>query len=542
MSDWHIRNARRARDYVDACARSLIVAGGPTEASFWRTMLTSSSSNEWRVANPIDDYSAPSVVSERGRKGNLFGTLQAYFHSVIENEGNADPIDQIVMFIGSGTRLSPYTQALGNMKSAFPLPDADLASQGYCVGEAAIKSTAACVEALRDGGFDGVVVRWGDEILISGSSLSTSPQQYSDVDAVRFGWRTEPTELLADQKEWLVVDQATGTVLEELSRQPLASLRKNLTNASRTNTDTYVNLGSFAASHVFLTELCSVFKDELLDEVTAANWDPYFWVALHSSSLEEWESFGREEELASRTGFRDLNSSIPSFFTSVQTVKRNLQERLGRELRVSILDFGEPYWLDAGNHQSLKTSLADLFRDTEDGATLRAFLGLPQTLATGGSFIKDCNIAPGVRIARSIVIDTEVRDPNSVIDGGVILRGSYGHLEVSTGGVAIWSTADELTISGPHGSVFRFSGNGTIGSNECTSTLITESGPLPMRYDWTLGTIDSNTYNEVVAGNPISYQAASGHMAHIDPLWLYKFWEQTTSQGSGVDSAATDLL
>ena len=506
---------------------------------FWKAMLPSGSTRNGQEQN-----SSPLVVSEHGRKGNFFGTLQAYSHAIVEpSAADVDDVDQgieqIVMFIGSGTRLSPYTQALGNMKSAFPLPDADSGLRSYTVGEAAIRSTAACMESLRHGGFDGLVVRWGDEILIPSTSLSSSPRQYSDVDVVRFGWRIEPSEFLADQKEWLVVDAASGVVLRELSRQSLSSLHNKLAEVgSPGETITYVNLGSFAASNTFLRELSSVFRDKLYDDRAAANWNPYFWVAFQCSSLEDWESFGKEEEAASRSGFRELNDSVPDFFGLVQKAKRNLTDRLGRELRVGILDFGEPYWLDAGNHQSLRSAFMDLFSDTTEGETLRAFLGLPDSLASGGSFIKDCRIAPGTQIDGSIVIGAEIRDPESVVDGALVLRGSYGRLRIHKGGIAIWSAADELSIEGPNGTAFRFSGDGAVSGHSSVSTLISESGAIPMRYDDAIGTIDSDAYSRIVADNPMSFRDASERMASVDPLWLHKAWEQTMSRTADADSDA----
>ncbi|GIJ21879.1 hypothetical protein Vlu01_25030 [Micromonospora lutea] len=498
-------------------------------------MLDSGRVSDGHRRNPGREQSQPLVTSEHGRKGNFLGTLQAYANAVPDGQrdGTGSPIEQIVMFIGSGTRLSPYTQALGNMKSAFPLPDVDAHHRGYTVGEAAIRSTAACIDCLRGGGFDGLVVRWGDEILIPSTPLDSSPGQYADVDVVRFGWRTEPNELLANQKEWLVVDPATGLVLQEIGRQPLPSVRRKLADlAGSGNTQTYVNLGSFAASNTFLSELAAVFKDELLDQVSAANWDPYFWVALQCTSEAEWESFGREEDAGSRPGFRELHACMPDFFQVVQAAKRNLRAKLGRDLRIAILDFGEPYWLDAGNHQSLRSAFADLFEDSTEGNTLRAFLGLPDELANGGSFVKDSALAPGVTVNESIVLGAEIRDPRSVVDGAVVVRGSYGRLEVGRGGVAIWSAADHLSVAGPRGAAFRFSGNGAISGDQSVSTLLTGSESISMRYTEALGTIDSTSYNQVVADNPMSFRDAFTRMGLVDPLDLHAEWSRVTSHSA----------
>lgn len=532
MTDWQIVNARIARERDDACSRALIVTGSDREANFWKEMLATARIDATGDRRSGERSAEPLVVSERGRKGNFLGTLQAFSNAIVDS-GTAragQTIEQIVMFIGSGTRLSPYTQALGNMKSAFPLPDADAHPRGYTVGEAAIRSTAACIESLRHGGFDGVVMRWGDEILIPSTPLTSLPDQYADVDVVRFGWRTEPTEALANQKEWLVVDPATGLVLQEIGRQPLSSVQEKLARSEPPGgATTFVNLGSFAASNVFLRELSAVFGAYLGEDSRSVNWDPYFWVAFQCESAEEWQVFGKEEQAGSRSGFRELESAIPNFFELAQAAKRNLRTLLGRDVRTAILDFGEPYWLDAGNHQSLQAALGDLFRNSRDGDTLRAFLGLPEELARGDSFVKKSTLAPGVVVNGSIVIDAEIRDPRSVVDGAIVLRGAYGRLEVGKGGMVIWSRAEDLTVAGPHGCAFRFSGDRCVSGDESVSTIRTESGSIQLRYVQDLGTIDADAYTSIVAENPISFRDASALMAQVDPLRLQESWERETS-------------
>src|SRR5450755_602251 len=99
-------NASSARQNVALTNRILIVTGDYLDAQFWDTVLG-------RNKPTVD----PKYWVERGKKGNLLGTLQAY--ASVQNGG---AIDQILMFFGSGTRLSPFTQSLRNIKSAFPLP------------------------------------------------------------------------------------------------------------------------------------------------------------------------------------------------------------------------------------------------------------------------------------------------------------------------------------------------------------------------------------------------------------------------------------
>ena len=61
---------RTLSEDTKAAARAVVVAGDERQAKLWRTRLTITMGDE-----PVN---APVVVVERGRKGNLLGTLQAY--------------------------------------------------------------------------------------------------------------------------------------------------------------------------------------------------------------------------------------------------------------------------------------------------------------------------------------------------------------------------------------------------------------------------------------------------------------------------------
>ena len=172
------------------------------------------------------------------------------------------PISQIVMLFGSGTRLSPFTQSLRNVKAAFPLPDGSRGSNGLTIGEAAIRSAAPLINCLRQAGFHGIVLSWGDEVLIPSKPLIADPDTISRADVIRFGWRKDPDKELATQKEWLQVDMATDLVVRDISRQPLDRLTEMLQTTSNPQMATFVNLGSFAATHEFLSAACEYVWEE----------------------------------------------------------------------------------------------------------------------------------------------------------------------------------------------------------------------------------------------------------------------------------------
>jgi hypothetical protein len=147
---------------------------------------------------------------------------------------------------------------------------------------------------------------------------------------------------------------------------------------------TFVNLGSFAFTNEFLSAACDTFGKRVFDESSAANWDPYFRQALQSPSRESWDELIRYEQSASLTGLQSLLDSIPDFFEIVQHFRMAFERRVDRPMRISVFDFGQPCWIDAGSHVALSRAFTDLFSDSQSGAAIRAFLGLSDSIGAGG--------------------------------------------------------------------------------------------------------------------------------------------------------------
>lgn len=513
--DASIVNAQSVRSEARV-PRSLVVTGDVRQASYWRT----------RMANTLGP--GHSALVEEGNKGNFLGTLQAYRTFNAEqsrNHQSVDGLEQLVMLVGAGTRLSPLTQALANMKSALPMPDVTEPEHGRTIGEYAIKSTLPIITCLHDGGFDGLVVRWGDEVQVPSHLLRSRPGQFADVDAVRFGWRTEPTELLATQKEWMLADDS-GIVMRDVVRQPLPELLECFASVESSQPVTaYVNLGSLAASHQLLEISCEVFGDEIADPRCASNWDPYFWMALQCDSVDEWAAQEVDEATRNRSGIRDLQSSQPDFFSKVQLVKKILERRAGRALRVAVLDFGEPYWFDVGSHFALRKVLSDVFSDSADGRIVRAMLGVPDSVAIGDSVILGSDLADGVTVRNSIVLGATIRDATSLLDGAIVLGGEYGRLQISRGGVAMHSHCESLTVEGPHGIAFRLrAAEYTVHGRESVATLVAGADSVTLRYHDSLGSINAESFAQTVLGNRMSFREASILMSKVDPSHLEKVW------------------
>ena len=500
------RQSRRSLDGV------LIVTGDEREARFWDAIL-----------NPEHDADGPKYWVERGKKGNLLGTLQAY---AAARSPNCDEIavDQILMLFGSGTRLSPFTQSLRNVKAAFPLPDGDRGPNGVTIGEAAIRAASPMINCLRETGFSGVVVSWGDEVLIPSSSLKANSEAISNADVVRFARRKDPDKELAPQKEWLQVDMMTDTVIRDISRQPFGRLMTALRGTSGPRTGTFLNLGSFAATHQFLSAACDAFEERLTDE-SAANWDPYFWQALQSPSRESWNELIRYEQRAGLSGLQALLDSIPDFYEIVQRLRVAFEQRVGRPVRVAIFDFGQPYWIDVGNHLTLSSALADLFSTNQSGAVIRAFLGLPDSLAMGANFIADSSLPNDCNVKNSIVIGTTIPAEGSSVEGAVVLGSNIGRIVANRGAAIVWCRVEDLRVDGPNGIAFRLDGpQHVVLGDESATTLLLRERAVNLKYWHTLGNIDRHTFERCLLDNPVSFSEAASLVKSVDPIELHRRW------------------
>ncbi len=513
MSDL-LSNARLARQTSRGLDSVLIVTGDYLDAKLWDTILNDKKATE----------DGPKYWVEKGKKGNFLGALQAY-SAVRGDHRNEAEIDQIHMLFGSGTRLSPFTQSLRNVKAAFPLPDGDRGPNGITIGEAAIRSAAPLINCLQAAGFSGVAFTWGDEVLIPSKPLTVNPEIVSSADVVRFGWQKEPDKELASQKEWLQVDVETDLVVRDISRQPFDRLTNLLEDNAGREMATFVNLGSFAASHEFLSVACEAFGPRINDESSAANWDPYFWQAIQCPSQDAWDELIRYEESTGLQGLRTLLDSIPDFFEIAQRFRKAFERRVGRPMRISVFNFGEPYWIDAGNHIALSSAFTDLFSDSHTGAAIRAFLGLPDSLATGESFITQSSLPEVCKIVNSVVIGATITGEQSSIEGAIVLGSNIGHVVANRGASIVWCHVEDLRVDGPNGIAFRLDGREhVVLGHESATTLLLPDRTVDLKYSRTLGNIDRSAFERRLLDNPVSYSEAASLVRSVDPIELHHSW------------------
>ena len=225
------------------------------------------------------------------------------------------------------------------------------------------------------------------------------------------------------------------------------------------------------------------------------------------------------------TGLQSLLDSVPDFFEIVQHFGMAFERRVGRSMRISVFDFGQPYWIDAGNHVALSRAFADLFSDSQSGAAIRAFLGLPDSISAGANFIADSSLPIDHKVENSIVIGTKITGKGSSIQGAVVLGSNIGYIIANHGASVIWCRVDDLRVDGPNGIAFRLDGpQHVVLGDESATTLCLGDRILNLKYSRRIGNIDPYIFERRLPGNPVSFSEAASLVKAVDPIELHHSW------------------
>lgn len=485
---------------------AIIVSGNQDDAEFWRDRFQ-------KHAPSIFNHSrdTPILASlEANPMGNFLGTLQSWHDWKSADLATSDSgVAIMMMVVGSGSRLSPFTQKLHGRKAAFPTPKTSTDTGDFInVGELAAGTMNAVIAHLRDRSFEGILIKWGDEMILPGTPLDLGTDDLSQTDFIRFGQGTEPTPELALHKEWIVADPEANE-LEMLSRQKYDNLLKRIEPFKSEDCSIKVNLGSLALSFDAIEGLLHTFHDVLENPVGKINWDPYFWIALHCEDEAAWKREADTEKELGLNGIASLQKDFPDFFARMQQFKANLKQKKNLEqLSIKVFDYGDVYWADYGLQSRMREHLSDLIADSPRGAATRALYGLDTSPDENGNRIVDSDIAPGATITNSIVIGATITSPDSVLNNAVILGGQYGKLSLAHGGIAAHAVVEDLTLE-DHSAM-------TFGSH-AESLHIPAGGrhttvahdDTPHHYVATESIFDENPgfYDEPVLGNPLAFSA-----------------------------------
>jgi len=485
-----------------------VVANSANDAAYWNDRLGI-------TARELYNADAPTRVlgiAEAQPLGNLHGTIAAWQQLDRAHPGalRGGGIGLMSIAIGKGTRLSPFTQALGNRKAAFPTPRRFRAADAgrVAISELANWALHATSARLADAGFRGLVVKWGDEAIVPDRVTIPPALALDTCDVIRFASAAEPTDELAIHKEWLVVDPATGVLVDEIPRQSLGELRERLAPFAERGQTVSVNLGSFCASTQFFAALAQAFAEPLAAGRRGTDWDPWFWVAWCCADAAAWERERQREAAAGRKGLAQVEERTPDFFARVTDAKARFSATHGRPVKVGVVDLGNTLWVDFGNHAALCEHWNALRAPGGHGAVLRALYGLPEMKDASGNILAGGRIEERADVRDSVIVDAVIPG-GSVVHGGIVIGGSYGRIAMPDGGAAIESRLEHLACGGPAAVSFRSIGNRLeLGNGDKHTSLALPDRTIDLRGSESIRDYSGASYTDPVLGNPISFESA----------------------------------
>jgi len=504
-----------------------VVSGSEDDQAYWQERLQNTNQDVFRIDGSTRIFS----FTEKTRKGNFLGSVKAWIELQNALEGQPlPPMILMTMVFGQGKRLSPFTQALANRKPAFPTPMCSTNQALYLsTADVAAMSATLWQYHLASNGFKGLIIKWGDEAVVPGKIWGAGTANYKEIDGVRFVWQTEPTEDLAREKEWVEYDAVTSQMTFQYTRQGLDSLRERLSQGGK-DRKIGVNLGSLAISYPLMQVMEEVFGRDVADEAKWVDWDPYTWIALSCREAVEWEAEREREDRMGKSGILELEKRLPDFYPKIHQVGEIFQERFRRYPAIGVLDFGEPYWMDWGLHLSLRRSLDTLITDSDLGIASRELFHLPQERDQNGNIILCSSIPPSADIRNSVLVDTTITDPASVIHDGIVVAGRHRKLMMPHGGSALFCAADVMSFNGPHGIAFKATGQEhQLAEGDRLTQLYFTDGTLVMRTNETLLNYEGDNYSQPVLGNTISFEEAARRMSLDDTRLVEKRWSEQWS-------------
>jgi hypothetical protein len=495
----------------------MIVTGSESDFKYWNDRLEMTKSELFRKDNSTRILS----VLEGAPKGNFLGTLNAWQRFIESNlyDEAIKTKDVILtsMVFGKGTRLSPFTQVLNNCKSRLPTPDFVGKGTYLNIGELSNLYSNLLVDHLRSSNFRGMVVKWGDEIVLPGTSWDPRAMDLGDTDAVRFIWYTEPTPDLAREKEWMLVDIHTGTMKSQFARQDMSRLMERARLATMPDHRLGVNLGSLAISYDFLDQAATVFADDVRNPLRALDWDPYVWVALSCNLEDEWRN---EIDLESRiggSGLAKLEKQYPDFFKKIQVVKNKVEDKKGRQFSIKALDYGDVFWTDFGQHIAFRKTLCSILSPTDQGNLTRDLFSLPQARDARGNTILNSEIHPDADIRNSVILNSKIASGSSQVDGGIIIGCNHDRVIMPQGGVSLFSTTQESYFVGPNAISFCSIVNSLhLPEGGRHSTLILPGKIYQLVANESVLDYKGESFENPILDNPISFGEASRLINAID--------------------------
>jgi phosphomannomutase len=502
------------------------VSGSKPARDFWQTILDR--------ARPSFKASTAMSFEENLPTNQAFGLLLLWQRIRPHLHTNRGALAAFVF--GDGTRATPFTETDNAQKPAMAtfVRDAEKGGQTRFLSmvELALHYFVPVQQFLRRSGFNGLVVKWGDEVQIPTRELTGADALFQDADIVRFVSMRTMNADEAKNKDWVGVDEC-GTITAFIPRRPLEQMealaQRGLLQRRGGALWGGINLGSIAVSGALLDCLDEEFKHEVNDTRARREdrpaLDPEFFTALAIAAIENSQACAEawEQVCAECAEVRALTSRQPDLVPRLRRAIRSLEIRQKRKFKMVAMDFGDQYWGDIGQHAKIFDFYMALNEQGSAGETARAIAGLPSHRDAQGNYIVNSTVAPGVRVSNSVLINATITDRGTV-ERSVLIGTRAGKIEAREG-FDVLSTVTDLRLE-PRSGTYKVVANQPVHARpreRLTTLFLPPLGPRIFRVfeDTDLKNKAAN-YAVSILGNPLSFREAHAEMGAMETKILEK--------------------
>jgi hypothetical protein len=493
-----------------------IVSGSESAKNLWQKILDGAKSS----------LKALSVFSlhEDLPVNQAFGVLLLWQRLRDAADRTRGPLAAFVF--GSGTRSTPFTETDNAQKPAIVTPVrvvSDGKERYLTMVELALRYFLPVQQYLMRSGFEGLIIKWGDEVQIPTCDLSgQNPALFGNADIVRFVSMQEMTTDSASNKDWVGVNDKQH-VTAFIPRRPLSDMEKladrGLVQKRHGKLYGGVNLGSVAVSYELLDALLNEFKGEVNDSTAKRNdrpaLDPEFFTAL-TIAVSHDEQEGREawhRAIQESKDVQKLSATVPDVLERIRRAIRTL----ARPVKMMALDFQDQYWGDIGQHPQIYDFYMGLNESGPKGDILRALADIPdQRDEHGNIIVGDSYISQNITVKNSVLINVTLTGQGRIAHS-VLIGTRAGNIDMENG-FDVLSTATSLQVSSRGGTYKVVSDVPvSVAAGERVTTLFMPiHGTHLMRvHEHTNLRDTAATYDVPICGNPVSFKDAHEDMGRI---------------------------
>jgi hypothetical protein len=397
------------------------------------------------------------------------------------------------------------------------------------MAELALRHFALVEAHLRRSGFDGLVIKWGDEVQISSHDLSGTNSLFDGADVVRFVSLRRMNDDEARNKDWVGVD-ASGQVTAFIPRRPLAQMQALADRGFlQRDGDTLlggVNLGSIAVSRRLLDALLGEFEHDVNDPGASRrerpDLDPQFFTALCIACIGDDTVRATAWHIALREtpSLEKLDGGRLDLFRRLEAVVARFRTEHAEAPRVVAMDFGEPYWGDIGQHRQIREFYMALLDPGPEGEIARALAGIDSAPDERGNRLVDCKLPLGAQVENSVLIGCEITRGCDVRE--CVLVGTRAGQVRGQGAFDVDSVVGALQLAPGAGSYRVVDVKEVrVGASERMTSLFCKpvgQAPLHLRVNERTDLRQREQHYDVpILGNAISFAEAHERASALDP-------------------------